>query len=235
MNPYLNVPQGSGGGWMPAPGAAFGGYATGSGVYSPAAAAYFGAMAQQSAQCQPNGCGCGHQAVTVAADPCSGQAARLAQLAGLARHPLGQWPYMPPLDPRAQQLAAAGVVGHSQVHADNLVVVYGVDSGAILLAAGVTATITVTPQKRHIPEKLSLSTAMAAAFLITGIFAGVEPVLATTGPISAAIFIQDSTFGNFKSVVMDVGMDFSVGVTNISGAPARFTCNVVGKPVPPGL
>jgi len=160
---------------------------------------------------------------------------RLAQLTNMLRHPLGQWPGMPPLTDKAIQDAAACVACGAQRHADDLSTIYGVDSGAALIPAGAAALIVVTPQKRHIPERIVLSTAMAAAFIINSIDAGVESVLATTGPISAAIFVQDSTAGNFKSVIMDVGMDFSVGVTNISGAAARFTATVRGKPVPPGL
>jgi len=216
FNPYLYPPQGSGGGYMAAPGGYFGA-SRGTGVWSPAPQSYFG-MA-------PNHC-----------PPPRINPDAVARIAPYLRHPLGQWPLMPPLDESAQMQAAGCVVCAAQRHADALVTIYGVDSGAApLIAAGATATITVTPQKRHIPEKLVLSEAMAAAFLITGIFAGVEPVLATTGPISAAIFVQDSTAAQFKSVIMDVGMDFSVGVTNISGAPARFTTTVIGKPVPPGL
>lgn len=142
---------------------------------------------------------------------------------------------MPALNECSQQEAAAAIIASAQRHADDLTVYYGVDSGAVLVPAGATALVTVTPQKRHIPEKLSLTEAMASAFLITGIFAGVEPVLATTGPISAAIFVQDSTAPAFKSVIMDVGMDFTVGVTNITAAAARFTTTVIGKPVPAGL
>ncbi len=218
MNPYLHAPQGSGGGYQAAPGGYFGA-SRGTGVWSPSPQAYFGnAMGAQ--HCPP-----------ARMDP-----AAIARIAPYLRHPLGQWPGMPPLNPGAQQQAAGCVVCASQTHADSLVTIYGVDSGAApLIGIGLTATVTVTPQKRHIPEKLVMSEAMASTFLITGIFAGVEPVLATTGPISAAIFVQDSTAAQFKSVIMDVGMDFSVGVTNISGATARFTTTVIGKPVPPGL
>lgn len=231
MNPYL-YPQGAGGGWMPPAGAYFGA-APGSGVFTPSPGAYFGraAMAAQApcppTQVQPVPCGHGQGGL----DP-----TRLQQLNDMLRHPLGQWPGMPPLTHGAVQDAASCVTCHSQTHADDLSTIYGVDSGGVaLIAAAAAATITVTPQKRHIPERIVLSTPMAAAFIISGIFAGVEPVLATTGPISAAIFVQDSTSGNFKSVIMDVGMDFSIGVINISGAPARFTATVRGKPVPPGL
>ena len=210
MNPYLYPAQGGGGGWMNPPGAYFGGRS--SAVYGRAPGAYFGngmVPYAGAAGCEPQGC------------PPRGVPA--------------QWPNMPPLNAQGRQDAAQCVVCNSQIHADSLVTIYGVDSGAALIPAATTATVTVTPQKRHIPEKLVMSEAIASAFLITGIFAGVEPVLATTGPISAAIFVQDSTSASFKSVIMDVGMDFSVGVTNITGAGARFTTTVVGKPVPPGF
>ena len=224
-NPYL---QHAGGGWIPAPGAFFGA-SRGSGVYTPAPQAFFG---QAGAMVPPQNhymtADCPPHAAPI--DPC-----KMQELASMLRHPHGQWPNMPPLGDGALQAAAACVVCGAQQHADDLSIVYGVDSGAVLIAVGATATITVTPQKRHIPEKLVLSEAIAGSFLINGIFAGVEPVLATTGAISAAIFVQDSTAGQFKSVIMDVGMDFSVQVTNISGAPARFTTTVVGKPIPPGL
>ena len=160
----------------------------------------------------------------------------MQEIANMLRHPYGQWPNMPTLTPAGLQDASSCVICHAQTHADDLSILYGVDSGGVTLIPGAgTADVIVTPQKRHIPERLIMSEAMSAAFLIDGIFAGVEPVLATTGPMSAAMFVQDSTLGNFKSVVMDVGMDFTVSVTNISGGAARFTTGVKGKPVPPGM
>lgn len=114
-------------------------------------------------------------------------------------------------------------------------VYFGVDSGAVLILAGATATITVSPQKRNIPEKMFLTAAVATAFLINDIRVGVDPVLATTGSISAAIFIQDSTSAVFRAVICEVGMDFSVTVENISAAAARFVSTVVGSWLPPGL
>lgn len=161
-----------------------------------------------------------------------GAAERLSRFAAQLRSPLGQWPNMPPLNDCAIQDAAAMTVAAQQKHADSLVTAYGVDSGTVLIPNGTTANIIVTPQVKHIPEKLVLTTAIANNFLITGIFAGVNPLLATTGPITAALFIQDSTTPALKSMVMPVGMDLTVGVQNISGADARFTAAVVGKPVP---
>lgn len=114
-------------------------------------------------------------------------------------------------------------------------VYFGVDSGAVLVGVGATATITVSPQKRNIPQKLFLTAAVATAFLINDIRTGVDPVLATNGAISAAIFIQDSTAAVFRAVICEVGMDFSVTVTNISLAAARFTATVAGTWLPAQL
>lgn len=111
-------------------------------------------------------------------------------------------------------------------------VMYGVDTGAGGVPAGGTATITVTPQKRHIPQRITLTAAVAGNFVIGDIRSGVEPILATVGNISAAVFIQDSTVPPFRSVVMEVGMDFSITVTNVTGAVQRFTCTVLGKYLP---
>jgi hypothetical protein len=112
---------------------------------------------------------------------------------------------------------------------------FGVDSGAVAIAAAASATITVSPQKRNIPQKMFLTAAVATAFLINDIRVGVEPVLATNAAISAAIFIQDSTAAVFRAVICEVGMDFSITVTNISAAGARFTATVCGTWLPAGL
>ena len=129
---------------------------------------------------------------------------------------------------QASQLAGAAKV--ELARGDD--VMYGLDSGAANVAAGATATITVTPQKRHIPQRITLSGNVANNFVITDIRSGVEPILITVGAISAAVFIQDSTVPPFRSVVMEVGMDFSITVTNVTGAAQRFTCTVLGKYLP---
>lgn len=109
---------------------------------------------------------------------------------------------------------------------------YGVDTGATNVNAGATATITVSPQVRHIPRRLVLSANVANNFVINDIRVGVNPVFATTGAISAAIFIQDSSAPDFRATVCDVGQDFSVQVTNITGAAQRFTATVLGRYLP---
>ena len=111
-------------------------------------------------------------------------------------------------------------------------IMFGIDSGAANIAAGATATLTVAPQKRNIPVRISLSANVANNFVVTDIRVGVDPVLATVGAISAAVFIQDSAVPPFRAVVCEVGNNFSVTVTNVTGAAQRFTATVIAKFLP---
>ena len=208
-----------GGGYYPPPGAVFG-YGS-RGVYDRAAGALFGY---------------GHNGAAGACGPPPPVASSLAQPCVQPGPQAMLYPNMGPLTPGAWQQVAACTLCGAQQEADKKKTAFGVDSGGVaLIAAAASATILVRPQKQMIPERLVMSETMAGNFLITDIDAGVESLLATTGPISAALFVQDSTVLALKSIVMTVGMDFSVGVTNITAAPLRFTTTVVGKPVPVGM
>ncbi len=221
-NPYLYA---QGGGYYPPPGASFG-YGS-RGAYDRQAGALFG---------------WGHRGIAGGANGCPPSAAMVppanvlvpaAEQACMVPPQQQLYPNMGPLTPAAWQQVAACTLCGAQQEADKKKTAFGVDSGGVALIAGAaSATILVRPQKQLIPERLVMSETMAANFLITDIDAGVESLLATTGPISAALFVQDSTVLALKSIVMTVGMDFSVGVTNITAAPLRFTTTVVGKPVP---
>lgn len=112
-------------------------------------------------------------------------------------------------------------------------VYYGLDSGSAGVGAGTSASLSTTPQKRHIPKRLTVSSTVANNFVISDIRVGVEPVLATTSNMSMAIFIQDATTPSFRAVVCEIGMDFTVVVTNITSAAARFTAAVAGTYLPP--
>ncbi len=208
-----------GGGYYPPPGATFG-----YGARGVTAGALFGY---------------GHAGAAGACGPPPGIAPQLAQVPAPCANPGPQamlYPNMGPLTPQSWQNVAACTLCGAQQEADKKKTAFGVDSGGVALIAGAaSATILVRPQKQMIPERLVMSETMAGNFLITDIDAGVESLLATTGPISAALFVQDSTVLALKSIVMTVGMDFSVGVTNITAAPLRFTTTVVGKPVPSAL
>jgi hypothetical protein len=118
-------------------------------------------------------------------------------------------------------------------HARGDDIIYGLDSGAAAIAAGVTVSISTTPQKRHIPKRIALTEAVANNFILSDLRVGVEPVLATTGNISLAIFVQNSTSPPFRAVLCEVGMDVTVVVTNVDAAAHRFTATVIGTYVPP--
>ena len=90
------------------------------------------------------------------------------------------------------------------------------------IAAGASGTPTANPQKRNQPRRLFLSETTADTFIINGISVGVENLLATSGPIAAAIFIPNSLVGDFRRVVCEVSQDVTVQVANISGAQATF-------------
>jgi hypothetical protein len=112
-------------------------------------------------------------------------------------------------------------------------VIYGLDFDSV--GAGATEAISSSPQKRNVPQRIVVSQTVANNFVLSDIRVGVEPVLATTSALSMAIFVQDSTAPNFRAVVCEVGMDFTVEVTNVTGAAARFTATVVGAYIAPSL
>jgi hypothetical protein len=106
---------------------------------------------------------------------------------------------------------------------------FGVDSGSVAIGAGLSATISVQPQEKCVPLTMSLAEPTAEAFLIGAISVGVMPIFITTGNISAAVFVQNSTAPMFKRYMLNVGKLFSVTVTNISGAGARFAATVIAE------
>lgn len=133
-----------------------------------------------------------------------------------------------PCDP---QLAA--LMGNPMEVARGDDVYYGLDSGAAGVAAATTASLSTTPQKRHIPKRMTVSAAVAGNFVISDIRVGVEPVLATTSNMSMAVFIQDATMPSFRAVVCEIGMDFTITVTNVTAVVQRFTAAVGGTYLPP--
>lgn len=89
--------------------------------------------------------------------------------------------------------------------------------------------VTITPTRRFIPHRLIVHT--AASFEVEQLFAGVEPLL-PGGPVSAAVFCADAKPIALRRVVMEVGMDLSARVTNISGDERDFWATVVGVAAP---
>lgn len=141
--------------------------------------------------------------------------------------------------PAAMAAAAPAVAAAARLPTAELArgddVIYGLDSGTTPIAAGATASLTTTPQKRHIPKRIFCSQIVANNFVLSDIRVGVEPVLATTANISLAVFVQDSTSPPFRAVICEIGMDFTVVVTNVGGAGARFVATVLGTYLPPNV
>lgn len=138
---------------------------------------------------------------------------------------LGPWG-MQQLFPNAQ----ASLVRES---ARGKFLMYGFDS-ATTIAAAATATLSTAPQKRHIPTRLTISQNLMDSFALSDIRIGVEPVLATVGNLSMAVFAQNATAPDFRAVLAEVGNDISLVVTNITAAtPTRFIATMYGVEFPP--
>ena len=154
-----------------------------------------------------------------------------AMAAGLAAHPAAvTHPAFFARPPAFSQPLAAAAAGSGEPEA----AYWGVDSGGVLIPAGNAATITVQPQEACWPAGMNVTGGIADNFLISGIFVGVQPLLTTTGAISAAIFVQNTTAPRFRRIFLPVGQNFSVGVVNIDTIAAhRFAATAFGPSAEP--
>lgn len=108
---------------------------------------------------------------------------------------------------------------------------FGMDSGAALLAPGTGGTVFTGPQKPCIPTRLVLSDNMANNFTMSNLSVGVEPILLTNGTnINLACFTPQSTASPFRSVLCHVGNTISAAITNFGGANARFIATIYAVP-----
>lgn len=162
---------------------------------------------------------------------------QLARLKGLRtlHRPMSRQQQLAVAGYRAARAARAASWGRAIEQARGNDLMFGLDSGSAGIAAATTANLSTSPQKRNIPKRLIVSDTVASTFVLSGAFVGVEPILATTSNISMAAFVQNSNIPAFRAVVNEVGMDFSLTVTNISGANQRFVATVVGTYVPYGF
>lgn len=110
-------------------------------------------------------------------------------------------------------------------------VMYGFDSRDAI-PPGKTATLSTAPQKRHVPTRLTISRFLANSFAVSDVRIGVEPLLATPGNLSAAVFEPNAASPCFRPVLAEVGMDVTVVVTNTSDAPQRFIAAMAGVELP---
>ena len=109
---------------------------------------------------------------------------------------------------------------------------FGLDTGAIDVPSGATATISTSPQKPCIPNRVTVGDSVSDNFACSAISVGVEPVLITVGNMSMAIFKSAATAPAFRSVPLVPGVDFSMTVTNISQNDLRYLATVMAKAMP---
>jgi len=107
----------------------------------------------------------------------------------------------------------------------------GFDSGATLVAAAGTSTITSRPQVAFKGKRLAVSRSSAPSFAITDIKVGNVSQLPTTDAIPAEAF-ADNAFGmNLDLDTCQVAMNISISVENIALASARFRAALIGHAV----
>jgi len=105
--------------------------------------------------------------------------------------------------------------------------IFGMDSGTVGIAAGTTVTISAQPQKDCVPIRLIVSDTLADTFSINQMQVGVDNIMITPGtPCSLAAFTAGSFAPDFRAQRLRAPISFSVTVTNLSGAPARFLASV---------
>jgi len=109
--------------------------------------------------------------------------------------------------------------------------IIGMDSGAALIAAGLTLPVLTAPQKPCILTRMVVSDATADFFTMSSLTVGVEPILLTNGVnISLAAFTAASNASDFRSVLCHVGNTITAVVTNLDGAAHRFIASLYAVP-----
>ncbi len=102
---------------------------------------------------------------------------------------------------------------------------------------GVTIAVSRECELDCMPETICVTSEVGEAFVFEGVFSGVQPIMATTAPMSLSLFLLDNEPMAFKSVLLERRVDFSItGITNTSDEPRRFKCEVWGTyPMPKPL
>lgn len=106
----------------------------------------------------------------------------------------------------------------------------GIDSGAAV-AAGATATITITPVDAYRPEVLSVDSAIAAGFIISDLRIGRKSQLVGGNPMPASSFSALSPLAGCQFDTAQQTQPIVLIVQNTSGAALRFMATFFGTSV----
>lgn len=104
----------------------------------------------------------------------------------------------------------------------------GLDSGAVLIAAGAAFTVTVFPQVTFRGERLVVDSSIAAFFNITNVVVGKNSQLVTPDPVPASAFSEVSVGVRLLLDTSNIGNVISVSGVNVDVAPHRFRGAIIG-------
>lgn len=102
-------------------------------------------------------------------------------------------------------------------------VVQGLDSGAVLIAAGATAILTFNASMLFRPTRLMIGPTVAPNWVIEDIKVAADSLFLQTGPVPGEVYLPNGVGASaLKRRTAQPGTPVQVTVTNIDVAPHRF-------------
>lgn len=145
------------------------------------------------------------------------------------RAPLaGNWAYAPHLTPPQQvgYSQQTGVVSKEPTKVRRHYIPMN-SNGTV--AAAAAASISTQPQALAFrPERIVVPASIAPDFTIDSIFCGIKPQFVATGSIAAETFTQDARDVEMHMDTVNTSQNFTLNVTNQSGAARQFRATVFG-------
>lgn len=97
------------------------------------------------------------------------------------------------------------------------------------VAANASAVCSTQPQALAFrPERIVVPASIAPDFTIDSIFCGIKPQFVATGSIAAETFTQDARDVEMHMDTVNTSQNFTLNVTNQSGAARQFRATVFG-------
>lgn len=107
----------------------------------------------------------------------------------------------------------------------------GLDSGAVLIAAGATGNVTDRPQKLFRPERLAVPASIAAMFILNSLNIGTVNQFVSNTAVPCETFQEGGVGVGLRGDTAHPGLDITASVTNISGGALRFRATLFGSSV----
>lgn len=147
----------------------------------------------------------------------------------LARPPLaGNWAHAPNLAP-PMQVGYSQQTGVVQKEPTKVRRHYIPMNSNGTVAAAAAAAISTQPQALAFrPERIVVPASIAPDFTIDSVFCGIKPQFVATGSIAAETFTQDARGVDMTMDTVNTSQNFTLNVTNQSGAARQFRATVFG-------